>query len=93
MYVRIVRFDGVTPERVESVVDRIKAEGPPPGNPVRKVQLFYDHWQETAVVLQFFGTDADMRKGAQQFADMDPGDTPGVRQSVDMCGLAIEARA
>jgi hypothetical protein len=33
-----------------------------------------------------------MRTGAEAFAAMDPGETPGTRVSVDMCELKLERR-
>ena len=40
MYVRVVRFTDVTPDRVEGLLARIEEEGgPPPGVPVTGLQL------------------------------------------------------
>src|SRR4051812_36050110 len=55
VYVRVVRFTDVTPERVEELVARIEQEdGPPPGVPVKGLQMLFDADQGTAVVLQHF---------------------------------------
>jgi hypothetical protein len=93
MYVRVVRFADVTPERVQALVARIDdEEGPPPGVPVKGLQMLFDESQGTAVVLQLFDSADDMRAGAETFAAMDPGETPGTRVSVDMCELKLERR-
>jgi hypothetical protein len=93
MYVRVVRFADVTPERVQALVARIDdEEGPPPGVPVKGLQMLFDESQGTAVVLQLFDSAEDMRAGAETFAAMDPGETPGTRVSVDMCELKLERR-
>jgi hypothetical protein len=93
VYVRVVRFTDVTPERVEGLVARIEQEGgPPPGIPAKGLQMLFDADQGTAVVLQLFDSAEDMRRGAEGFAAMDPGDTPGTRLSVDMCELKLERR-
>jgi hypothetical protein len=93
MYVRVVRFTDVTTERVEQLLARIEEEGgPPPGVPVRGLQMLVDADQGTAVVLQLFDTADDMRAGAEAFAAMDPSETPGTRASVDMCELKLERR-
>jgi hypothetical protein len=93
VYVRVVRFTDVTPERVEGLVARIEEEdGPPPGIPVQALQMLFDAEQGTAVVLQLFDSADDMRTGAEAFAAMDPGETPGTRVSVDMCELKLERR-
>jgi hypothetical protein len=94
VHVRVVRFTDVTPERVKGLVARIEEEdGPPPGIPVKGLQMLFDEEQGTAVVLQLFESEEDMRTGAEAFAAMDPGETPGTRVSVDMCELSLDRRA
>jgi hypothetical protein len=93
VYVRVVRFTGVTPERVEGLIARINEEdGPPPGVPVKGLQMLFDEEQGTAVVLQLFDSAEDMRTGGEAFAAMDPAETPGTRASVDMCEVKLERR-
>jgi hypothetical protein len=55
--------------------------------------MLIDADQGTAVVLQLFDSAEDMRTGAEGFAAMDPGETPGTRASVDMCELKLDRRA
>jgi hypothetical protein len=94
VYVRVVRFTDVTPERIQQLVSRIEeAGGPPPGVPATGLQLLFDETQETAIVTQMFDTADDMREGDQAFGAMEPSDTPGTRVSVDMCELKLERRA
>jgi hypothetical protein len=94
VYVRVVRFTDVTPDRVDGLVARIEEEdGPPPGIPVKGLQMLFDQEQGTAVVLQLFDSAEDMRTGAEAFAAMDAGDTPGTRGSVDMCEVKLDRRA
>ena len=91
MYVRVVRFTDVAPERMEALKANIdEAEGPPPGVNSTALKVLVDESQGTAVVLQYFPTAEDMEAGAQVFAAMDPSDTPGTRASVDMCEVKIE---
>jgi hypothetical protein len=90
VYVRVVRFTDVSVDRIEGLIARIEADGPPPGVPTTGVKLLYDEAQGTAVVLQYFDTAEDMTVGAQAFSAMDPGETPGTRASVDMCELKLE---
>ncbi len=84
MFVRVVRFTDVTAERVESLTARIDDSGPPPGVAIKKLELIFDEAQGTAVVLQSFDSEEDLRAGADAFAAMDPAETPGTRVSVDM---------
>ena len=94
MYVRVVRFTDVTPERIQQLMSRIEeADGPPPGVPTTGLQLLFDEAQGTAIVTQMFDTADDMREGDQAFGAMEPSDTPGTRVSIDMCELKLERHA
>ena len=90
MFVRVVRFTDVTAERVESLVAEIVETGPPPGVPIKKLQLVFDEAQGTVVVLQYFDSEDDLRAGAEVFAAMDSSETPGSRVSVDTGELKVE---
>ena len=90
MFVRVVRFTDVTAERMESLLSRIDETGPPPGVPIKKLQLVLDETQGTAVVLQYFDSEENLRAGAEAFAAMDPSETPGSRASVDTGELRVE---
>ena len=90
MFVRVVRFTDVTAERVESLVARIDETGPPPGVSIKKLQLVFDEAQGSAVVLQCFDSEEDLRAGAEAFAAMDPSETPGSRASVDTGELKVD---
>lgn len=54
--------------------------------------MLFDANQGTAVVLQLFDSAEDMRTGAEAFAAMDAGETPGTRVSVEMCELKLDRR-
>jgi hypothetical protein len=90
VFVRVVRFTDVTGERMDSLLARIDETGPPPGVPIKKLQLVFDEAQGTAVVLQYFDDEESMRAGADAFAAMDPSETPGSRVSVDTGELKVE---
>ena len=90
MFVRVVRFTDVTAERVESLAARIDETGAPPGVPIERLQVVFDEAQGTAVVLQYFDSEENLRVGADAFAAMDPSETPGSRVSVDTGELKVE---
>ena len=93
MHVRVVRFTGVSPERIGEMRGRMQeADGPPVDAPVKGVQVLIDEDQGTAIVLQFFDSADDMTAGDRAFGAMDPSDTPGARASVDRCELAMERK-
>ncbi len=94
MYVRIVRFTDVSPERVDATLAQIsEANGPPPGVTTTRLQMFYDGDQSTAVVVQYFDTADDMEASARVLAAMDASETPGTRASVDSCELKLDISA
>ena len=75
MFVRVVRFTDVTAERVQSLVAGIDETGPPPGVPIKKLQLVFDEGQGTAVVLQFFDNEEDYRRGDEILGSMPTSET------------------
>lgn len=93
MHVRAVRFTDVSPERIDLILDRVGSEGPPDGAPVTEMQLLHDEEQRTAIVLQFYDSAEDLRRGEEVFAAMDVGDTPGRRASVDRCAMKVHVHA
>jgi hypothetical protein len=92
MHARVVRFTDVTPERIAELGKTIEGgEGPPPGVEASSVHLLHDAAQGTAVVVIQFESEEKMRAADQAFSEMDPGETPGSRASVDLCSVAAEA--
>lgn len=94
MHVRVVRFTDVDPERIEGLQASLEERGGPPEGVVSLgVQFLHDADQRTAVVIQRFASEEDMRTSEQALEAMDPGDTPGTRASVDRCTVAAEVDA
>jgi hypothetical protein len=94
MFVRVVRFTGVTRERIDALEARIRdSGGPPPGVNSTGIQVLFDDSQGTAVVLQQYASAEDMEQAAKIFEAMDASDTPGTRASVDACEVKLELHA
>lgn len=94
MYVRVVRFTDVDPERIKTMLGTIsESDGPPPGVPSTGFKMLHDEAQGTAVVLQYFETAENLAAGAQVLDAMDSSETPGTRASVDACELKLEVDA
>jgi hypothetical protein len=94
MYARVVRFTDVSPERIEEIKSQIdQSDGPPEGVPSTGFQMLYDQSQGTAVFVGYFATEDDMKTGSEVLDQMDPGETPGSRASVDLCEVTVEAEA
>jgi hypothetical protein len=91
MYARAVRFTDVSQERINQVVGRVEeSEGPPPGVDSNAMKLLVDESQGTAIFIAFFDSEEKMRAADAVFQQMDPGDTPGTRASIDNCEVKIE---
>jgi hypothetical protein len=94
MYVRVVRFTNVSAERLEGLLARIKeSDGPPPGVPSTGLKILFDESQGTAVVLQYFASAEDAEAGGKVMGAMDASETPGTRDSVDVCEMRLELTA
>ena len=94
MFVRVVRFTDVDPDRFASLMEQIDAsEGPPEGVPAMGLQILQDTDQGTSIVLQFFDSADDMQSAEAALDAMDPSDTPGTRASIDRCELVREMKA
>ena len=91
MHARVVRFTGVTPERIAEVTARVEeADGPPPGVDSTRMQLLVDEEQGTAIFIGYFDSEQKMRDASAVFEQMDPSETPGTRASVDLCEVKLE---
>jgi hypothetical protein len=94
MYARVVRFTDANMDQINSTAARIEAEdGPPPGIPAKGIRMMVDESQGTAVVVVFFESEEDLKKGNETLDAMDPSETPGTRASVDLCEVKASADA
>ncbi len=94
MYARGVRFTDLDSTRLADVSRRIEeGEGPPPGVPAKRIQMLVDEAQGSAVVTIFFETEEEMRAGGEVLDQMDTGETPGTRVSVDHCEVKLDLEA
>jgi len=90
MYARVVRFTDVDADHLAGRLAEADSEGPPVDAPFKTVQILHDADQRTAVVIQLFETAGDMAAAEEAFDSMDPGETPGTRESIDRCEIKIE---
>ena len=94
MYARAVRFTDVTQDRIDQIRARVEeSDGPPPGVNSTAMKLLYDAGQSTAIFIAFFDTEQDMADADEVFRNMDAGDTPGTRASIDQAEVLIEREA
>jgi hypothetical protein len=79
---RVVTFDGVGSDRMEQM-QREMAEGERPDDlPATELLVLHDPEAEQALVVVFFESEDDYRRGDETLSAMPAGDTPGRRTSV-----------
>ncbi len=93
-YARVVRFSGVDRARIDSVVSMVEeSDGPPPGVDSTGMKLVFDESQGTGIFIGLFATEEAMRAADEVFRNMDAGETPGTRESIDQGEVVIERDA
>ncbi len=91
MHARVVRFTDVDPDHLAGRVEQVEgSDGPPVDIPAKSIQILHDPDQRTAVVIQLFENADDMAAAEGPLDDMDPGDTPGTRASIDRCEIKAD---
>jgi hypothetical protein len=86
---RVVGFDGVTKARADDL-EREMREGPPPGDiPATEIVMLHDPEAEKSLVILFFDSEDDYRRGDEVLSAMPADDTPGKRTSVSKYDVAV----
>jgi hypothetical protein len=88
-YARAVTFEGVDRNRIDQLTQQIQGDERPEDIPASEIVLLYDADAEKSLVLVFFETEDDYRRGDAALNAMDPGDTPGRRTSVTKYEVAL----
>ena len=86
---RVVTFEGVGKDRVEEMKQEMQGSEQPEEVPATEVVVLHDADAEKSLVILFFETDDDYRKGDEALNAMPAGDTPGRRTSVGKYDVAI----
>jgi hypothetical protein len=87
--VRAVSFDGVTQDRIEALRSEMRGSEPPEGIPAKEIIVLHDADAEKSLVLVFFDSEEDYRRGDEGLSAMPAGDTPGQRTGVAKHEVAI----
>jgi hypothetical protein len=85
---RVVTFEGVSKERMDEMNREMSEGQPPEGFPATEVLALHDPEAEKSLVVLFFETDDDYRKGDEVLNAMPADDTPGRRTSVTKYNVA-----
>jgi hypothetical protein len=88
-YARAVTFEGVDRNRIDQLKRQLEEGERPEEIPATEIVLLYDSEGEKSLVIVFFETEDDYRRGDAALNAMDPGDTPGRRTSVTKYEVAV----
>jgi hypothetical protein len=86
---RVVAFDGVSKARVEELEREMREGGRPDDLPASEIVLLHDPEAEKSLVILFFDSEDDYRRGDEALSAMPAGDTPGTRTSVTKYDVAV----
>jgi hypothetical protein len=86
---RVVTFDGVGKDRIEQMRQEMSGNEAPPDVPATEIVVLHDAEAEQSVVIVFFESEDDYRRGDEALNAMPAGDTPGSRTSVKKYDVAI----
>jgi hypothetical protein len=79
---RVVTFDGVNSERMAEMKRDMSEGDQPEGLAATEIIVLHDAEAERSLVIIFFETEEDYRRGDELLNAMPAGDTPGRRSSV-----------
>ena len=86
---RVVSFEGVSKERMEELTREMREGDRPEDVPATEVVMLHDPEAEKSVVILFFETEDDYRRGDEVLSAMPADDTPGRRTSVTKYDVPI----
>ena len=81
-FARVVSFDGVSKQRMDEMKREMDEGGRPDEVPATEVLVLHDPEAEKSLVILFFESEDDYRRGDDALNAMPAGDTPGERTSV-----------
>jgi hypothetical protein len=90
---RVVTFEGVSTDRVAQMQREMREQEQPEGLPATEVVVLHDPDSEQSLVILFFETEDDYRRGDEVLNAMPAADTPGRRTSVTRYDVAIRMTA
>ena len=79
---RVVTFEGVSSDRMNEMRSEMEGGEPPEGLNAKEIVVLHDPEAERSMVVLFFESEDDYRRGDEILNAMDTSDTPGRRTSV-----------
>ena len=86
---RVVSFDGVSTDRMAEMQREMEGSERPDDVPASEIVVLHDPDGEKSLVVVFFETEDDYRRGDEALNAMPTGDTPGQRTSVGKYQVAF----
>jgi hypothetical protein len=86
---RVVTFDGVSSERMDEMRRDMEGDTRPDDVPATEIVVLHDADAEKSLVILFFDSEEDYRRGDAALNAMPAGDTPGERTSVTRYDVAF----
>jgi hypothetical protein len=86
---RVVSFDGVSSDRMAEMQREMQGSERPENVPAKEIVVLHDPEAEKSLVILFFETDDDYRRGDEALNAMPAGETPGQRTSVTKYQVAF----
>ncbi len=88
-FARVVSFDGVSSDRIAEMQREMEASERPDNVPAKEFVVLHDPEAEKSLVILFFDTEDEYRRGDEALNAMPSGDTPGQRTSVKKYEVAF----
>ena len=86
---RVVAFEGVSQARVQELEREMREGERPDDLPATEIVLLHDAEAEKSLVILFFDSEDDYRRGDEVLSAMPADDTPGTRTSVAKYDVAV----
>ena len=86
---RVVTFDGVSSDRMAEMQREMQDTDRPGDVPAKEIVVLHDPEAEKSLVVLFFETEDDYRRGDEALNAMPAADTPGQRTSVTKYQVAF----
>jgi len=86
---RVVSFDGVSGDRIAEMQSEMEGSEQPENVPAKEIVVLHDPSADKSLVILFFETEDDYRRGDEALNAMPASDTPGARTSVTKYNVAF----
>lgn len=87
-FARVVTFEGVSSDRMQQLAREVQEGDQPEDVPAAEVIMLHDPEGERSLVILFFESEDDYRRGDDVLNAMPAEDTPGRRSSVTKYSVA-----